>query len=536
MAGLCFGRVPQIVGDYGTVDTSRVDWEACGNSRRRMKTAVRPLGPGLYVPAVHRVCPHNEVAALMLRSFGSLPDQVHQPLGEPVARVFRDLRAHARRYGQSPWSVDTTALSYDGALRRRYLDAARSLREDGGIVFGDAFLRAFLKADKLSKPGAKPRLIYPRSPRYNLALARYLKPFEQWLWGTLDARVLTNGGVGRVVAKGLNPVRRANLIKRKFDSFKRCVCFEVDGKAFEAHVGLPQVLAEHAVYKAAYPRNSGLAKLLRYQERLVGVTSCGARFSRPGARASGDYNTGMGNSLVMLSVVVAVLRSFGCRFDFLCDGDNAVVFLEQEDAGAVVASFAERALAWSGQELVLEEPVTRLEAVRFGRSAPVWVGGRWTMVRPWQSVVSACTSSHRWLNEPRFALHWLRAVGLCELSLARGVPVLQAFASSLVSLTTGYDASRALRSGALRDYFVVGAYLDEDLGTAPITTEARVSFERAFGLSPSEQVALEGRFARLSFASCFPAFSRNSLGFLSVDPESPSAWWEHPYVRPWWDV
>jgi len=101
------------------------------------------------------------------------------------------------------------------------------------------------------------------------------------------------------VGKGLNPRQRANLIVRKFNQFRDCVVFEVDGKAFEAHVTVPQLEQEHSVYDVAY-QDARLRKVLSRQLELAGVTANGVKFSRPGGRASGDYNTGMGNTLVML--------------------------------------------------------------------------------------------------------------------------------------------------------------------------------------------------------------------------------------------
>jgi hypothetical protein len=202
--------------ETGVLDTSRVDWGSCSDSRRRMRTAC-PL-PGIgWVPGVHAVCPHNEIAALVKRSLGPVPPQVFGALGQTVRTEVRRLRRFVRRYDEGKWTHLQTALTYSGALQRRYIEAERSLREDGPVTSTDTFLRPFLKAEKVtSKLGPKPRMIFPRSPRYNLDLASRLKPFEHWLWGRLTARTFLGCGVGRIVAKGLNQRQRANLIVRKF--------------------------------------------------------------------------------------------------------------------------------------------------------------------------------------------------------------------------------------------------------------------------------------------------------------------------------
>lgn len=464
-------------------------WTAC-------VTGIR----GTFVPVVHRSCPHNEVAALALRVLAPLPPEVMGPLGGASLAVWRELRLFCRRYGGVAWGHRETAESYSGALGRRYAEAARSLREEGLSGFQDSYLRAFLKAEKNRQPQklAKPRLIFPRSPRFNLEVASRLKPFEHWLWGRLVGRVL---GVGvestRLVAKGLTPRQRANLIVRKFRSLPDCVCFEVDGRAFEAHVGPAQLEQEHAVYRSAFPGDRRLATLLRAQENMSGVLSCGAKFTRPGGRASGDFNTGMGNSLVFLVEVVAALRGFGCVFDVLVDGDNCLIFLRGADSAGVVRDFAARVLASSGHEVVLERPTNVLECIRFGGSAPVFLGPRlgWSMVREWERVISGAFSSHRYLSEPKYAREWMTGVAMCELSIARGVPVLQAWA--LWALRR-LGHTRRVRADPFVDYFVRGAWLAGEDAAVGVSAEARLSFERAYGLTPEEQCALEDSFASMS--------------------------------------
>jgi len=494
MVGVCGGIPVDANVGVGSLDLSRIDVGSCESNRRTMRTWWKNPVPGCWVPQVHRGCEHNEVEALKLRLLGSsLPAEVFGPLDRRVSDEFRRLRCFSRKYLDGRWTLEETADSYSGALRRRYQEACRSLREEGQVTAKDAKIKAFLKAEKVNvgPKWAKPRLICPRSPRYNLDLASRLKPFEHWLWGRLDGKFI-GGGQGRLVAKGLNPQRRGHLIERKFKSFKNCVVFEADGKAFEAHVGPEQILAEHSVYKAVFPHDKGLAKLLSYQENLTGRLQCGAKFGRPGGRASGDFNTGMGNTIIMLCVVSAVMRSFGVRFDLLVDGDNCLVFLEQCDLPVVLAEFADRSREWSGQELVLERPVHTMEEIRFGQSAPIFLGkSGWTMVRDYVKVLSGATSSHKWLREPLFAERYLQGVARCELSLSRGVPVLQAWALSMLEIS---NSRKVLKDDPFADYFVVGAFFADAGSAQPVLPETRVSFERAFGCTVEEQLRLERSF------------------------------------------
>jgi hypothetical protein len=490
--GVCAGDIDPTIRDDATLDFTTATG-LCTECSRRMYTAWTPPVTGIWVPRVHAVCYHNEAVALIKRSLGPTPCAVEAGRG-PVLQAFRRLRMVASRYSASRWDYLTTAESYTGALRRRYLSARESLLFSHPLCSRDWRIGAFLKAEKRD-PGsvAKPRMIFPRSPRYNLELASWLKPFEHWLWGNLKS--VGNRGVTktRVVAKGLNACARANLIRRKMSAVPDCVVFEVDGKAFEAHCDVWQLLQEHSVYETAYPGCGGLKHLLNKQLRNFGRTAGGLRFSRCGGRASGDFNTGMGNTLIMLAIVDAVLRTLRTRvYDTLVDGDNALIFIRRRDCRRVVEGFAASALEISGHEMVLERPVDYLEGVRFGQSAPVKTRRGWTMVRDWRKVLSQGTSSHAHLREPGFRCEFLHGVSLCELSLARGVPILGRWAESLRAAT---ELGRPVRLHPHRDYQALGVDLERvHLATyeEPVV-EARLSFFRAFGVTPDEQRHIESR-------------------------------------------
>jgi hypothetical protein len=515
------------------MDLTKVDLGSCPDRfRRRMDVGVVESSAS-WIPSVHLNCPHNEIAAVAMRSLAPLPRPVDYPLGAQVLRTFARLEKVAGWFSGERWSYLETAHSYTGLLRRRYVEAERSLRQDGPIRWRDSELKAFLKAEKIWCAGKfpKPRMIYPRSPRYNLALASRLKPFEHWLWrnfmlhhfiGPLDGWKPGRDSRGRIVMKGLSPVGRASVLYKKFTSFEECVCFEVDGKAFEAHVSTTLLAAEHAVYKKVFSRDTELARLLRMQERLVGTSSSGVGFSRPAGRASGDFNTGMGNSLIMSVVVIGVLREYGVPFNVAVDGDNALVFLSRENAGRVVQDFQQRVLDASGLELTLERPVCRFEEVRFGRSAPVFNGRGlgYTMVRDYRNIISGATGSHRHLRDPRFASRYLHGIARCELSLAVGIPVLQSYATKLFETT---DASRPVPLDRYGDYTYLGAWLADLTDCRPISWEARVSFARAFGLQPDEQIEVEKSFK--GYVGGTPVeFSPPITTFSEADPGVAEVW------------
>lgn len=529
MAGLCWGTPPPV--ETGTLDTSRVDWAVCPESRRYMRTVFQAGLPTTFVPSVHRPCPHNEITALALRMMGPVPPEVFRPLPARTRGAWRVLARFARRYDGGAWSHQQTAASYSGALRRRYEDAARSLADDGLSTTRDSYIRAFLKSEKNRVPTkmAKPRLIFPRSPRFNLELASRLKPFEHWLWSRLNGRVFGIGDGSRLVAKGLNPRQRANLIRRKLLAMPDGVCFEIDGKSFEAHVGPHSIRGEHSVYRSAFPGDRRLEWLLNSQLRLVGEVA-GARFKRDGGRASGDFNTGMGNSLIFLVECVSALTQLGVHFDLLVDGDNALLFVSSRDVAFVRAGLGPLITASSGHEVELERATSILEEVRFGGSAPVCLGsGKWTMVREWERVVSGCTTSHKHLDQPAFASRWCRGVAMCELSLALGVPILQPFFLAVLEATSG--VRRAVKQEWYSDLFYVGARFASADEARPVTEDARQSFHRAFGISAEDQIETE---RRLSHRVKQWQWSVEDIGFHVFDVLTFEDWMDAAGVHDCW--
>jgi hypothetical protein len=387
--------------------------------------------------------------------------------------------------------------SYSGRLRRRYTEAEVKIQQNGYPGRKEAKIKAFVKAEKFNPVAklSKPRLILGRSPEYTLELASYLKPLEHDFWKRLKSRRSWGVPKTRIVGKGLNANQRAELVRTKLrDGF---ACFEADGKAFEAHQDRWQLQQEHAVYLAAYHGDRRLQKLLGYQLNNRGHTACGIKFGRSGGRASGDFNTGLGNTIVMIAVVVGALEQLRAElgnqfaFDILADGDNALVFLPTAWMEKVYSGFYETVLRTSGHEVTLENMTVELERVTFGQSRPVLTGAGLTMVRDPMKTLSHSFCGHKHYGDLAYGRRVLKSIAQCELSLSRGVPVLQTFFEvALLELEAEQACPEAVDE--YRYTFVKG-----DLrGSIPVTVEARTSFARAWGIDVDTQVEMEARFAQ----------------------------------------
>jgi len=444
------------------------------------------------------------MAGLCLRTLGHTPppSNVGQAMWD---RSFSELRSVLRGRVDRvvPWEVQRVVESYKvHRLRLRYEAAARSLAYDGLCTPRDAKVAAFVKAEKLSGYKVhKPRVIMGRDPRYNLELATYLKPLEHELYPRLRGWGRSFFTHTRIIGKGLSGRQRAALIERKFHSQPGLVAFEVDCKSFESHLDVRQLQREHGVYTALCPSRR-LAQLLSWQLDFDGRFSSGVKYHARGVRASGDFNTGLGNTLIMCALGLAVARDLRLPFDILADGDNAVFFVR----GVDLPRWSERlpqVFLEMGHEAEVGATAYTVEEVVFGQSKPVLLSDGWMMVRDPLKVISHACCSHVHFSEMKGGLSVLKAVGFCEAHLGSGVPVLQEFAHCILRATRHVRFSRA----ELPDLRLQAVLEAEDTRVERkrqyISPATRVSFEKAWGIDTSTQLELEGYFRR-----CSPQFPK----------------------------
>lgn len=466
----------------------------CDNGRRTMYRVWTPSLPGVWTPQVHGPCGHNMVWGLLLRTLGPTP----QPTPEGLSR----LRAAAREVRRvvsgrvscpvDQWDFERVVASYgEKRLRVRYERARQSLLADGLCTRSDAVVSAFVKGEKLANYKVhKPRVIMARDPRYNLELASFLKPIEHELYGALRGWGRRFYSHTRLIGKGLGPDERAELIRRKMSSVPGLVACEIDGKSFESHFYRAMLRLEHLFYQGLQgdPR---LRLLLRWQLAFRGRGE-GVEYRAAGVRASGDFNTGMGNTLAMCFLTLAVARTLGVRFDLLADGDNALVFLTVADM-ALWQREAPALYLSMGFEMAFERPVSTVEEVVFGQSKPMPLARGWSMIRNPLKVLSHGACGYQHYQDLRGGLRVLKSVGYCEAVLSRGVPVLQEYAHALLEAT-----KRHTFSGAVLDDFEYKRILARgirwaDASRVPVTDESRRAFELSWGVPREVQIEWEAR-------------------------------------------
>lgn len=438
---------------------------------------------------------HNNSVPNILRGLGErlmmvpLPDGGFAPPPAPTVFDLGDYRKLLLRKMPKhlpPISRDEFVALYDGAKRKRYEAAARSL-VDRELESRDWEIQVFIKDEictSWTKNDPAPRLISPRSPEYCLEVGRYIKPIEHLLYKAV-ARVWGE----TTIAKGLNFNQRGELIHEKWNSFNSPVAVGLDASRFDQHVSVDALQWEHSVYLGCYPRHADklrflLSKQLVNTGRTV-VDDCLITYRKEGARMSGDMNTALGNCLIMTGLVWEYARQKGIQLKLINDGDDCVVFMEKSD----LAHFSDGLKEWfvaRGFNMKVEAPAYEIEAIEFCQCHPVWNGESYSM----------CRNIHKALftdvvhvgRTPEEIASIRQSVAECGLVWSRGFPVFPAFYKGL---RTG------ARSVVLRNS---GTYWNSKgcvKGTDMVTPEARLSFARAFGIDPHEQVAIELMYSKL---------------------------------------
>lgn len=383
--------------------------------------------------------------------------------------------------------VDT----FRGRKYKLYLAAAEDLLRRRFSQL-DARVKVFVKYEKVDftrKTDPVPRVISPRSPRYNIEVGRYLRPLEERVFRSL-AKLFGH----TTVMKGMNAEVSGRVLYEKWGMFRSPVAVGLDASRFDQHVSVAALQWEHAIYALCFPRSrhrKQLEQLLRMQTHnvCVGYTADGRlKYRTEGGRMSGDMNTSLGNCLLMCCMVHAYAAFCGVRVQLANNGDDCVVFMESSDYNKFSAGL-DKWFTDMGFSMAVEAPCYAFEEIEFCQTHPVWVGPRansYLMIRHPKWALAKDTVNVHGYQTPAMFRGWLHAVGTGGMAMSGGVPVLQDFYLSYLragKFHKSVDSSqswgvRQLAKGMVRRY-----------GEVPALT--RASFYWAFGVTPNEQLVLE---------------------------------------------
>lgn len=406
-------------------------------------------------------------------------------------------------------------MDYTGSKRRAYYGAMLELIK-GGWHRKDARVSMFVKPDRYSSGDIKekaPRAIQFRSMKYNLMVASYLKPFEHWFYQQkLGCR-------HRVVAKGLNPYERAQLYADKINEFHNPVFIECDHSKFDSTIRVEHLRTIHRLYKRAFPHDSQLRQLLHLQLYNKGYTKHGIKYKVAGTRMSGDFDTGLGNSFINYITIESVLRVSGVRkFEIILDGDDSIIIIEDGDKDKMRYDHFKN-LGFETKIKVKNDP----RQVDFCQCRYI----RYPVHNFVRNPIRAISHSMATLKmyTPKKLQQWKGGVGMCELALNIGSPVLQALGIGMATSDYWLDQDMRIRMGRLRPGRVF-----------PVSADARHDYFMAWGIDEEMQMIMEDSFTDVTFqiSDCFgkdthvvaakSVRTRDGISFCSLDANVGKAW------------
>lgn len=402
---------------------------------------------------------------------------------------FVEFKKHVKFF--NPMTTEQFALSYQAQNKRlRYLKASLSLKMKPYSI-KDSFVKLFLKFEKYNfKRGKKvvPRVISPRGDRYTVALGRFIKTIEKFIYKIFNTKLFNTP----VILKCYNQEQRGSIIHQKWMKFTNPCAISIDAKRFDQHVSEAALRFEHSVYKMFYPYSKELALLLSHQinnKHFCNMLDGSIYYKTKAGRKSGDVNTALGNCIISSASLFVLKQTTGIDFEFVNDGDDSVIICEKKDEPILREAIPGFFLSL-GFTMDVEPTVYELEQIKFCQCQPIFDGHKYIMVRdPRISLTKDCLSLKP-LDNPKVSKMWLSSVGQCGLSLTAGIPVVQSFYNCLVRAS---DGAKMLRDPTMDDwYHYVGKGLMRTDQT--IVPKTRYSFWLAFGICPEEQLSIEALY------------------------------------------
>nr|UQB76130.1 RNA polymerase [Flumine tombus-like virus 16] len=438
-----------------------------------------------------------------------------QDAPKPTVGAFNTLSKFRDLYTKNSWrhtpvTNEEFLMNYSGRKLTIYREAVDSLSRQP-LSSLDAKLKTFVKAEKLNltkKIDPAPRVIQPRSARYNVCLGRYLRHYEHHAFKTI-AKCF-----GEVtVFKGFTLEQQGEIMHKKWKRFENPVAVGLDASRFDQHVSVDALKFEHEFYLRDYPNDKQLKRLLKMQLENVGMgfASDGIiKYKKEGCRMSGDMNTSLGNCILMCAMVYGLKETLGIKLSLANNGDDCVIVCEKADLLRLTSSI-EPYFKQFGFKMEVEAPVDIFERIEFCQTQPVFDGTQYIMVRKPSVVTSKDVTSLIPCQTISQYKEWLQAVGECGMSINGGIPVMQNFYQML---QTGVERTKFTKTGEFQTNGL--GYHSRKMSRvarAP-SPETRLSFYLAFGITPDLQESLEVFYDthKLELDEVFPADTHQVSG------------------------
>lgn len=402
-----------------------------------------------------------------------------------------------------PFSREHIIDKLKSGVKKRYILANKQINDGRLYNFeGKAPTMAFIKWEKMDavKMTGTARLIQFKSYKFTLFHKQLLQPL-------VDAdKVITEDyyhqPFNTIRTSGMSQIECAEVFKREWDSLKRPASALLDCSKFDGHVDFCQLELELIVLQQAYAgkvAHQVFDKLMYNLFKKSGYTQHGIKYKADGSRDSGVASTAKGNSdinHVNLRTVILFAISKFLGIDFFkmtisdlksvihylhVHGDDSVIIAESEFV-KVFENVCVEIMKCLGHDVKISV-VYDFEQISYCQCSPINMGTFYKMVR--EPIRSISRGAYSEKEQPWPAFY--AAIGLCELAVHSGVPILQSL-----------GISHIVKSGLtrpLRTYQQDTTFSGSEPAIISISEVTRWSFYRAFGIHPEEQVVIERSMA-----------------------------------------
>jgi len=368
-------------------------------------------------------------------------------------------------------------------------------------------LNMFVKYESVErKPrkGHRPRAIFFRDAVFLATMTKWYAPLEGAM---CHQRSLWNQQ-SHVIVKGLNTHDRIRLVHQFVEELGDCTVISCDGKSFDAHVCEGAIREEWAFYKAV-GKCAGWGNEIRKEMLAMEHQQINNRFRCyaqdgmvkgriRGNRMSGDRNTGAGNCVICVLFVLSYFEDAEIpnrKYRLIDDGDDFFILVSNDIAERVERELPQWMSTLNQETEVLSGgrvSTDKMEAIEFCQARPVWCANGYRFIRDPHRVTNVYMRSARWYNTRADAEMYWAAISQAELLINRGVPILYAFFKALSKHSKGAKPCQSqLRRFYLKSALESQVLLHDSELTDEISDDTRLSFYKAFGIAPAEQLIIE---------------------------------------------
>jgi hypothetical protein len=171
--------------------------------------------------------------------------------------------------------------------------------------------------------------------------------------------------------------------------------------------------------------------------------------------------------------------------------------------------------------MTIEKPVYELEQIEFCQSKVVIVGDKPVMVRNLSNSITKDPMCLVPVQTSAVLQMWYRAVGDCGLSIAAGVPVLQAYYALFQRCGKDYSDGFMKHVNKNTSHLTRMKGLGKPDVCAVVDPRTRCSFYYAFGILPELQMRIEEVYSKMELSAEVTELLHEGLAYDKYDNNPP---------------